>query len=78
MKKRLSLILIAFTLLLIGCQKGDPGPAGATALDANQQYINGAFTGTVIGTKKDGSPLKEAFNYQYSSSQSHSPFSVVL
>jgi len=80
MKRELSLTLILFISILIGCQKGDPGPAGPTGAagatgatgatgpvgpDANQKYINGAFTGTVTGTKKDGSPLKESFNYQY-------------
>jgi hypothetical protein len=67
MKRELSLTLIVFILFLMGCQKGDPGPAGATGPDANEKYINGAFTGTITGTKKDGSPLKESFNYQYAS-----------
>src|SRR6478609_5514518 len=80
MKREPSLIVILFIAILIGCQKGDPGPTGPAGADgatgavgdtgpagpdAYQKYINGAFAGTVTGTKKDGSPLKESFNYQY-------------
>jgi len=65
MKGKLSLVLLAFILFLFGCQKGDVGPSGPAGPDANQKYINGAFAGTVTGIKRDGSPLKENFNYQY-------------
>jgi hypothetical protein len=74
MNGKLSLVLMAFILLLFGCQKGDVGPAGpagatgatgAAGADANQKNINGAFAGTITGKKKDGSALKETFNYTY-------------
>lgn len=81
MKREPSLIVILFIAILIGCQKGDPGPTGPAGADGatgatgptgpagadpSQAYINGAFAGTVTGTKKDGTALNEAFNYTYS------------
>lgn len=33
MKRELSLIIVLFVLVLIGCQKGDPGPIGPAGAD---------------------------------------------
>jgi hypothetical protein len=70
--KILTTFIILLTIILTNCQKGDPGPtgaAGATGVagpDSYASYINGSFSGTVIGTKKDGTTLNETFNYTYS------------
>src|SRR5690242_6806216 len=44
---------------------GATGATGATGPDAYAQFINGSLSGTITGTKADGTPLNETFNYTY-------------
>jgi hypothetical protein len=64
-------ILVIVSLLSCQGKKGDTGPTGAagaigaTGPDAQAPFINGSFSGTVTGTRKDGTAINESFSFPY-------------
>lgn len=45
---------------------GAVGPTGATGPDPLARFANGSFSGTITGTRKDGTtPISETFSYTY-------------
>src|SRR5579872_5955009 len=45
---------------------GTAGATGATGPDALAPFVNGAFSGTITGTRADGvTPINETFSYTY-------------
>jgi hypothetical protein len=71
MKNAKQVMLMATIIaLLLGCQgkQGDPGPTGATGpagTDLTSTSVNGSFSGTITGTRKDGMALNENFSFTY-------------
>jgi hypothetical protein len=73
-----NLLLLVCVGVLAGCQPGKdgaPGPqgtagakgvSGATGQDGEQQVKSGSITGTVTGSRADGTPINETINFQYS------------
>lgn len=62
--------LFLMALMFIGCKKAETGPAGAQGPQgATGQGLTGTnsgfVTGTVTGTRRDGTPFSETFNYTY-------------
>jgi len=64
-------ILVIVSLLSCQGKQGDPGPAGATGAtgatgsDPTSAFLNGSFSGTVTGTRKDGTAINESFSFPY-------------
>lgn len=66
--------LSIFSSFLIACE-GDPGPEGPQGLPGEQgpegpgavYEKRGYFSGTVSGTRRDGTSFSEGFNYEYAS-----------
>jgi hypothetical protein len=57
-------------LIFIGCKKAETGPAGpAGSQGATGVGLTGTnagnITGTITGTRRDGTPFTEPFNYTY-------------
>ncbi len=62
--------LLLTALIFTGCKKGETGPAGAAgATGATGPVVNlsnaGYITGTLTGTRQDGTPFTEPFSYTY-------------
>lgn len=68
--KILSVGVFLTALMFIGCKKGETGPAGAAGPAGPQGPVltlnNGGFvSGNLTGTRRDGTPINEPFNYTY-------------
>jgi hypothetical protein len=68
--KILAATLTLSSFIFIGCKKGETGPKGDQgAAGPAGPVINmtsgGFITGTITGTRKDGVPFSEPFNYTY-------------
>ncbi|MDP1800879.1 MAG: hypothetical protein Q8L81_05980 [Bacteroidota bacterium] len=68
--KTIAACMITVTILFIGCKKatngkdgtaGPQGPQGSPGVVATS--TDGFITGTILGTRKDGTPFNENFNY---------------
>lgn len=68
--KTIALCMVTATILFTGCKKatngkdgeaGPQGPQGSPGVVATS--TNGYITGTLLGTRKDGTPINETFNY---------------
>lgn len=68
--KTIAVCMITATILITGCKKatngkdgeaGPQGPQGTPGVVATSS--NGYISGTLLGTRKDGSPINETFNY---------------
>ncbi|HWY12874.1 MAG TPA: hypothetical protein VN026_16180 [Bacteroidia bacterium] len=67
--------ILAITLLLVAvlfteCKKGETGPAGAAGPQGSQGPVltlinSGNVTGTLTGTRRDGTAFTEPFSYAY-------------
>lgn len=73
---RLVFYVLISVSLLVACQgeEGEPGPQGEQGLlgekgDSGEDGVGfekkGFFQGTVSGTRRDGTPFNEAFNFEY-------------
>ena len=70
--KKIAAVLLTLNLCLgfISCTK-DPGPKGDTGTAGSNgangilpTYTDGFIKGNVVGTRKDGTPFNEAFDFQ--------------
>ena len=68
--KTIAVCMITATILITGCKKatngkdgetGPQGPQGVQGVVATS--TDGYITGTILGTRKDGTPFNENFNY---------------
>lgn len=67
--RTLSKAIFLAVLLFIGCKKAETGPTGATGPQGPSGVVtsmsDGHITGTLTGTRRDGTTFSEPFSYTY-------------